>query len=445
MGFLITAALDPGAGTPEPLVYAVAMVGLWAFYLGRRRRGHQRAVVALAESTASGLTEPVSLHPLIDPIRCLGCGACVGACPEGEILGLIDGKAEMIRPTDCIGHGACRDACPTDAITLVFGTARRGVDIPTLSPAFETTVPGIFIAGELGGMGLVRNAIDQGRQAMESIVELCRERHGQPLDVVVVGAGPAGFSASLAALEHGLRAVTVEQDTLGGTVARYPRGKMIMTAPVELPLIGTVKFREVSKEQLLEFWRNVETSTDLHINYRERVKSIERRGEALEVTTTRATYRTRTVLLAIGRRGTPRKLGVPGEDMPKVVYSLVDPDQYRDQRVLVVGGGDSALEAAAALADTTGTRVTLSYRSEAFGRAKARNRARVETAAAKGRLTVLMKSTPQAVRDGAVDLVVDGSPASIENDAVIVCAGGILPTPFLASLGLELETKHGTA
>ena len=445
MGFLIAGVLDPGPGAAEPLVYAVAMIGLWAVYLGRRRRGHVRAVAALAESTSTGLTEPASLHPLIDPIRCLGCGACVGACPEGEVLGLIDGKAEMIRPTDCIGHGACREACPTDAITLVFGTARRGVDIPTLSPAFETTVPGVFIAGELGGMGLVRNAIEQGRQAMESIVELCRKRHGQPLDVVIIGAGPAGFSASLAALQHGLRTVTVEQDTLGGTVAGYPRGKLIMTAPVELPLIGKVKFREVSKEDLLAFWRNVETSTDLHINYRERVKSIDRHGEALEVTTTRTTYRTRAVLLAIGRRGTPRKLGVPGEEMHKVVYSLVDPDQYRDQRVLVVGGGDSALEAAAALADTPGTEVTLSYRSETFSRAKARNKARIETADAEGRLTVLMKSTPQAVREGAVDLVVDGGPVSIENDAVIICAGGILPTPFLEGIGIELETKHGTA
>jgi thioredoxin reductase len=361
------------------------------------------------------------------------------------VLGLIDGKAHMIQPTDCIGHGACRDACPTDAITLVFGTARRGVDIPTLGPDFGTTVPGIFIAGELGGMGLVRNAVEQGRQAMESVVRLCRHDHGHPLDVVVVGAGPAGFSASLAAMQHGLRTVTVEQETLGGTVAKYPRGKMIMTAPVELPLIGKVRFRKVSKEQLLEFWRDVERSTGVCINYRERVESVERLADGFEVRTTGGTYRARAVLLAIGRRGTPRKLGVSGEELPKVVYSLVDPEQYRGQRVLVVGGGDSALEAAATLADTPGTEVTLSYRGEAFGRAKARNKVCVETAAAEGRLTVLMKSTPRVIHEDTVELDVEGRSVDLANDAVLICAGGILPTPFLESMGVEVETKHGTA
>ena len=390
------------------------------------------------------MTEPASLHPIINQNQCIGCGACVKACPEHNVLGIIRQKAELIGPTHCIGHGACKVACPMDAISLVFGTEQRGMDIPFINPDFETNVPGIFIAGELGGMGLIRNAVTQGKQAIDSIRKRGRNGKGKLLDVVIIGAGPSGFSASLAAMEHKLNAVTVEQETLGGTVSHYPRGKIVMTAPVVLPLIGKVAFRETTKETLLKFWQDVEKRTRVKINYQERVEGIQSKDSHYEVKTTQKTYPTRNVLLAIGRRGTPRKLDVPGEDSSKVVYRLIDPEQYRGKHVLVVGGGDSALEAAISISEESGTTVTLSYRSESFSRAKQKNRDKVDRAAKAGRMKVMLKSNVKAIEGKQVRIEHKGTIAALRNDAVIVCAGGILPTGFLKEIGITVETKYGT-
>ena len=331
-----------------------------------------------------------------------------------------------------------------NALTLVFGTSERGVDIPLVAPDFETNVPGIFIAGELGGMGLIRNAIEQGRQAMTSIIEHCRKDNSQELDVVIVGAGPAGLSASLAALEGKLRYVTLEQDTFGGTVSHFPRGKIVMTAPVTLPLIGNVKFKEISKEALLDFWKKVIRKTGVQINYRERVEAINTTDRGLEVRTAGNVYHTKSVLLAIGRRGTPRKLGVAGEDSTKVVYRLIDPEQYRGQNVLVVGGGDSALEAAISIAELPDTVVSLSYRSGSFSRAKEKNRRKVDDMKDSGALNVFMNSNVKEIHDNRVEIDQQDTAIDFENDAVIVCAGGILPTPFLKEIGIQVETKYGT-
>jgi thioredoxin reductase/ferredoxin len=431
----------------DPLLafYALALIAIWAVYLGFRRRRQARALTKQAESIEAGLIEPASLHPKIDEAKCLGCGACARACPEGDVLGLINGKAILVEPSNCIGHGACKAACPNDAISLVFGSETRGADIPTVGPDFQTNVPGLFIAGELGGMGLIRNAIEQGRQAIEAIRQLDGMGRADALDLVIVGGGPAGFAASLAALQHRLRFVTLEQDSFGGTVAHYPRGKLVMTAPAHLPLIGKVRFRETTKEKLLSFWRSAARKTGLKIRYGERVESIEPRGPGFIIKTTRMAYFARSVLLAIGRRGTPRRLNVPGEEQPKVVYRLLDSQQYRGKHVLVVGGGDSALEAAASIAEERRTTVTLSYRGAAFGRAKPKNRSRVDHAVQRGSLSIHLNSNVESIGPNTVELVCNGTPLVIRNDAVIVCAGGILPTEFLKKTGIQIETKYGTA
>jgi thioredoxin reductase (NADPH) len=432
---------------PLLILYATPLVLIWFLWNWIDRKRSAKAVRIMHEAQEAGLTEPSSLHPVIDPALCLGCGACVKACPEKQILGIIDGKAALIEPSHCVGHGACATSCPTDAISLVFGTETRGVDIPEVSPSFETNVPGIFIAGELGGMGLIKNAIEQGRQAVTHALKKAKaiSASDDTLDILIIGAGPAGIAASLGALEKKAQFRTVDQYTLGGTVAHFPRGKVVMTAPAELPLIGKVKFGEVSKEKLLEFWEGVVLATNLELHLEERVDAIKKTGQVFEAHTSAGIFRTKTVLLAIGRRGTPRMLGVPGEELSKVVYRLIDPEQYRGMRVLVVGGGDSALEAAGSIADEPGTHVTLSYRGDAFGRARAKNRDRVNDAAASGRLEVILNSTVSYITPDHIVVKTMAGERQIENDAIIVCAGGILPTAFLADIGVNVQTKYGIA
>ncbi|MDH5435466.1 MAG: NAD(P)-binding domain-containing protein [Gammaproteobacteria bacterium] len=430
----------------DVLIYGLP-IAMGIYFFGYKRSKDSKAnLQAYIGVKKAGLTEPASLHPVIDPNICIGCGACVTACPEGNVLGLIDERAKLINPTHCIGHGACKAACPMDAITLVFGTEKRGIEIPLLTPNFETNIPNLFIAGELGGMGLIRNAVTQGRQAMEYISkQISKIQSNAPVDIVIIGAGPAGFSATLGAKEAGLNYVTIEQDSLGGSVFNFPRGKLVMTQPADLPIIGKVKIHETSKEALLEFWQAVEKKTGINIQYQERMENISplpANGGHL-VKTTHGEYETKTVLLAIGRRGTPRKLGVPGEQQSKVVYNLIDPEQYQGMHVLVVGGGNSALEAATSIAEQPGTTVTLSYRSGSFSRAAEKNRDKVAAQEASGQLTVLLNSNVKEIREDSVLVEQQGEITEIPNEGVIISAGGILPTPFLKKIGIQVETKHG--
>ncbi len=432
------------------LIYAAPLVGLFVWAANRRGQLEDVSVSTFSEASEAGLTQPASLHPVVDTSRCIGCESCVHACPEfpaHQVLGIIESKAHLVSPTDCIGHGACQKVCPTGAISLVFGTAERGVDIPAVNADFSTNVGGVFIAGELGGMGLIRNAIEQGRQAISSIADYLDGAggHKDMLDVFIVGAGPAGIAATLGAMESNLEHRTIEQHAFGGTPANFPRGKLVMTSPAILPIVGKMKFRETTKEKLVGFWERVRGETGMIVSYGERLLSIETHETGFLITTSSSSYRTRCVLLAIGRRGTPRKLGVPGEDLEKVSYSLLDPEEHAGHHVLVVGGGDSALEAAASVAEESATTVTVSYRSEAFTRAKKKNRLRVEELAERGRLALLMQSEVLGIEEKAVVVKTASGERRLENDAVIVCAGGILPDGLLKETGIIVETKYGTA
>ncbi len=418
---------------------ALVFVGL---YLYRHRKIHVSHSQDLSESVRDGLNEPPSLHPVVDAGRCIGSGTCVKACPEGA-LGIVHGKAVLTNAAACIGHGACMAVCPVEAIKLVFGTEKRGIDIPDVSPEFETNVPGIFVAGELGGMGLIRKAAEQGRQAMEALRK--RADGSFDYDVFIAGCGPAGLSAGLSAIQHKLRYKLIEQeDSLGGAVYHYPRNKVAMTAPVKLALVGTVKFGEVKKEDLLAFWLDVVENQGVNISFGECLQGVEPHDGGFIVQTSAGTYTARSVLLAMGRRGTPRKLEVPGEESAKVTYRLLDAAEFAGRRVLVVGGGDSALEAAISLSEQPGTQVQLSYRSASFSRVKQKNRLMLEQQQTAGRLKVLLNSSVSHISEREVKIDQQGETRVYRNDAVIVCAGGLLPTPLLQKIGIKFETKRGT-
>jgi thioredoxin reductase/Pyruvate/2-oxoacid:ferredoxin oxidoreductase delta subunit len=427
------------------LLVAASLIGLalMPFYL-RQRRAERTTAEAQELAERYGLHEPVSLHPVVDVGACIGTGACIDACPEQDVLGLRHGQAQVVTPARCIGHGLCERVCPTEAIQLVFGTSTRGVEIPRIKQNFETNVPGLYIVGELGGMGLIRNAFEQGRQCVEGIARESKATAAGALDVVVVGCGPAGLSASLHCMHNQLRFVALEKEDIGGTVRYYPRKKVVMTGAVDVPGYGKLNLREVSKEDLIATWAEIVQRTALEVNTHETVQSIVRDADGhFTVSSTKGTYRSRRVILAIGRRGVPRKLHVPGEDLPKVIYSLLEPEAYERDQILVVGGGDSAVEAALALADQQGNRVTISYRGDRFNRVKPANLARIEDAVAKRKVDVLWKTNVVEIKPKSLVYKNGGEPVTLPNDVVAIFAGGELPLTFLRSCGVQIDKKFG--
>jgi thioredoxin reductase len=413
------------------------------FYLKGKKVQSISTETKIKRAMEYGFHEPVSLHPVINNDICIGSGACVTACPENDILGLINGKVQTINASHCVGHGACFHACPVQAISLVMGTEKRGVELPHVSSSYETNVPGIYIAGELGGMGLIKNAVEQGKLAMENLTGKIKNLPKSKLDVIIVGGGPAGISASLTAKKNKLNFVTLEQDSLGGTVFAFPRAKIVMTSPMELPLHGKVKLIETSKTELLELWNTVLNKNNIKINENEKVLSVSKLGQTFEVVTSKQTYETTSVLLTIGRRGSPRKLDVPGEEKEKVSYRLLEPELIHDKNILVVGGGDSAIESALLLAEEK-NRVVLSYRGESFSRLKPKNLEKINNANANKNIRVILNSNVKEILDKAViiESSVNGT-TSIENDLVYIFAGGELPNKFLNKIGIRITEKFG--
>ena len=416
---------------------------LW-FYLRRMKKQSQIVEAKIEIARAEGLHEPVSLHPVVDPNSCIQSGACIAACHEKDILGIRNGRATTINASRCIGHGACFHACPTQAITLCIGTEKRGVDLPHVDQTFETNVPGLFIAGEIGGMGLIRNAVEQGKQAVENLSKNIDKNIEADYDLLIVGAGPAGISASLMAKKLKISALILEQDSLGGTVYTFPRSKIVMTSPMVLPLYGKAKFYETSKQELLDLWNEVLWKNDIQIKERMKVESICKTNSRFVVETlTGEKFTSRRILLAIGRRGTPRKLNIPGEESMKVAYRLLEPELIQDKKIVVVGGGDSAIEAALLLADQN--KVCLSYRSDAFSRIKPRNKEQIERAISEGKIDMKFNSNLRKIEEHSVSLSVDGEEKEMENDLVYIFAGGELPTQFLEKAGIKITRKFGDA
>ncbi len=431
------------------LLVAVAIIGTFLLlHLRKLKKREEKAREALEKGKLSS-EGPRAQHPHIDANYCIGCATCTTVCPEGDVLAMLGGKAVIVNGYKCIGHSLCADECPVGAITMVMASPSMGADLPHLTSEYETSIPNLFIAGELGGLALIKNAIAQGRDCVDTIAA---RQSGRPAagagiyDVLIVGAGPAGISASLRAIEKNLNYLTLDQGELGGMVAKYPRQKMVLTSPVEFPMYGKFKKTELSKEELLAFWSQILKRADFCFNGGEKVEHIDKDADGVfQITTSKSQYRAGSVVLAIGKNGSPRKLGVKGEDLPKVMYRLIEADHYEHKNLLVVGGGDSAVEAAMGLAHQVGNAVTLSYRQSSFSRIKERNAQRLEQAVRKGKLTVLFNSNPVEFTPDAVILDVNGAPQKIPNDYAWIFAGGEAPTAFLKKIGVGFGPQDLTS
>lgn len=437
-------------------VAGILAVSFLLYVLWERRDGRREGSARQVVEDLSGMGDVVaaSLNPAIDPSRCIGSGACVKACPEKQVIAVVGGLAKLINPLGCIGHGACESACPVDAITLVYGSKTRGVELPRIDPRFETNREGVYVIGELGGMGLIRNAVEQGRQAAEGVVRGDPEHErpprrgvGDALDAIVVGAGPAGISATLGLMQAGLRTLQLEREGFGGTVLHYPRAKVVMTGNLNFPVYGQVNKRIMSKEELVELWQDIQQKTQPPLQMGELVEKLSQDPDGMwRVHATSGEYRAANVLLGLGVRGSPRKLGVAGEEQSKVSYRLLEPEPFTDKHVLVVGGGNSAVENALALADAgCCASVSISYRKTAFARCRGENRTRIDQAIADGTVHGYLPSELQEIGPDFVTFKNSKTDAieTIQNDAVIVQIGGTPPSSLLKSFGIEIVTKYG--
>ncbi|MFK7874056.1 MAG: NAD(P)-binding domain-containing protein [Oligoflexales bacterium] len=418
------------------------------FMSSRRERQNKEGLAAWKKAVEEKRSEPQSLHPVIDPALCAGCGACLRACPEGQILKLVGDRARLVSPTACVGHGECEAACPFGAITLVFGTKTRGMELPRVNKNYETNVQGLYIAGELGGMGLIRNATKQGRLAAYHAIENLDSSLIADVDVLIVGSGPAGLTAALACKEKKVSHLCLEQGQFGGSIANFPRQKLVMSYPLELPIVGSYKFRQnkVTKEELMELWTGLRGKLRLNVDENHRFVNLASDGDIFEVETSQKMIRARKVILAMGVRGTPRKLGLPNEDLPKVTYNLLEPEQYQNCHISIVGGGNAAVEAAQRLGDVhLKNKVRLLVRGDLLDRCNEENKAILMTYVEKRRVKVHYNTSVDSIEKETITIVSQDEKRTIENHYLFVFAGAELPFKFLKDLGIKIDVKHGEA
>jgi thioredoxin reductase len=414
------------------------VVRAWA---GRRRRRREQARPDVAPP------ERVRL-PQIDASTCIGCAACVDACPY-DVLEIRDYVARVARPDDCCGLVLCEQRCPNGSL-VVADVAARGDRLALDADLQSQDVPGLYVVGDLTGLPLIRNAINQGAHAMRAAAAAIARGgggNGGQYDVVVIGAGPAGLSAALEAQAHGLRVLVLEQGSVAESIRSFPRGKLVFDQPLSIPLIGDLWLAESTKEELLGHWLRIVRARALPIAEGHRVTAVVRAASGFVV---HAVHEGNTlgfaaakVVVAIGKRGTPRRLPVPIPDaaVDRVHYHLADARSLAGQRIVVVGLGDVAMEAAIALCHQPGTTVTVVHRGGGFSRGKARNVAEIERLAAAGRLSLVLGAEIVRVEPGLVQL--GPTPAALPFDRLLVLIGAVPPWDTLAAMGIARPAAPG--
>ena len=448
----VTATLDPsGARARGPAVWLgiAAVTGIlgYAASAGLRRVASRRAD---AMKTPRRLSPPVRVRlPQINTATCLGCYACVDACPF-DVLEIQRYVAVVTRPADCCGAILCQQVCPNDSLQITEGAKVEGR--PRVDEHLESKdAPGVFLAGDLTGLPLIKNAIAQGAQTITRIAKLPRgHREAGTVDVAILGAGPAGISAALRAHELGLSYVVLEQGSVASSIRSFPRGKLVFDQPLAMPVEGALWLRESTKEELLAQWTRIVRTHRLAILEGHRVTSIARSGAAFVLTAKthdgeRAFAATRLVL-AIGRRGTPRLLDchIASGAEAKVSYAVADARSFAGKRVLIVGLGDSAMEVACAIARQPGTSVTISCRGKDFARGKARNIAEVKALAAKNKLRLAFETEVERVDPATVMLRTNEGREEIANDLVVVLIGGVPSWDLVRAAGVSLDLQPST-
>lgn len=419
---------------------------LWEIKKKRRSKELINQIIPVSKLTERDIDKIKSCHPTgkklypaINKSLCVGCGTCVLACKNKKTLYVIDGKSTLVNPLTCDCCGECEKACPMGANQLIEYGKKMKVQMPDTDENFETNIKGIYIIGSLAGAGLIKEAINQGRLVLNHIMkDVFPDKVPQ---VLIIGSGPAGLSALLSCQKFGLPATCLEKEETANTIKNFPKKKVVMAEPVEMPLYGPLWIGHTTKEKLLAVWSKILRATKAPVTTGARLEKIEKNGDRFIVSASGREYVCDKIVLALGTRGEPRKLNVPGETQQKVFYALLDANEFAGSNVAIVGAGDSALESALALLNV-GCRITLVVRRDGFPRAKDSNREKITAAIEQKRVQAFFNSTIMEIKPKSLVISTPQKNLEIENDFVFVLVGGELPFRLLEKIGIRIVEKE---